>query len=233
MKKKYLLLLLIIFLLTGCKVDYKININKDLTVVEEIKMTGTEEFFKLYNKTSKTNVLKMLLEEDENVKLLIENGYEYELKEGKEPYVIATKKYSSLEEYQKNTIFKNQIFEDINISKSGKKYHFETGEFIPNDEEEQGRYFIRDLTVNVSSYYMLDGNYETKDDKNNILKYKLKDTSQDFNVNFSVNTLFRHIPNFKIYVFAFIFGIALFFFWRSIYKTEKKKKKDKKDENFD
>ena len=60
--KKIVLLLVIVFLITGCSVKYNITINEDLTLVEEAKLTGTDDFFANYYKTTRKNVLKSIVE---------------------------------------------------------------------------------------------------------------------------------------------------------------------------
>ena len=58
--KKWLLLIISIFLITGCKVEYNITINDNLSVSESVNMTGTDDFFDVYYKTLRINVIKMI-----------------------------------------------------------------------------------------------------------------------------------------------------------------------------
>ena len=112
--KKVLLLIGCIFLFTGCKVEYNLVINNDLKVYEEVKMTGTDEFFDSYYKSSRINVLNMVF--DDSRKEELKNlGYKYEIVEGITPYVLANKTYNNISDFSNNTIFASQYFEKIDV----------------------------------------------------------------------------------------------------------------------
>ena len=105
--KKYLILIPLILLVTGCKVQSNIIINKDLTVKEMVNMTETSEYFNNRYKELPLTVIKSLLSSGKREETLRQNGYEYEISElDNTPSVLATKNYSSLEEFANNTIFK-------------------------------------------------------------------------------------------------------------------------------
>ena len=44
MNKKTIILILSLFLLTGCTINYDVTINKDLTVVENMEILGDDRF---------------------------------------------------------------------------------------------------------------------------------------------------------------------------------------------
>ena len=62
--KKIILLIGIVFILTGCSVEYNLTIDKNLKAIEELEMTGTKDFFDIYYKNSKLSVVSMLLEDN-------------------------------------------------------------------------------------------------------------------------------------------------------------------------
>ena len=92
--KKIVFLVLSIFLITGCSVKYNLVINEDLSITEEAKLTGTNDFFANYYKTTKKNVLKTQLEQYQDI--LNEKGYTYKLVEDTTPFVNVSKKYDEM-----------------------------------------------------------------------------------------------------------------------------------------
>ena len=60
--KKIVVLIIGIILLTGCSVKYRVDINEDFSVNENVLVAGTEELYSNYYKTTKKNVLKSLLD---------------------------------------------------------------------------------------------------------------------------------------------------------------------------
>ena len=63
MKKKWFLII-VILLLTGCSVEYNVDINKE-NVTEQVIIYENQDFYDIYSKTSKLNALKELLSYDE------------------------------------------------------------------------------------------------------------------------------------------------------------------------
>ena len=74
--KKWLLLIICVFLITGCKVEYNVTINDDAKVLESVNMTGEDAFFDTYYKTLRINVIKSLLAANGNEDLLKDNHYD-------------------------------------------------------------------------------------------------------------------------------------------------------------
>ena len=87
--KKIILLFIIAVVLTGCTAKYQITINEDLTITEEAQLSGTDEFFSTYYKSTKKNVLKTQLDSYKDI--LDENEYQYKLIEEDIPYILLQK----------------------------------------------------------------------------------------------------------------------------------------------
>ena len=82
---------------------------------------------------------------------LRQNGYEYEISElDNTPSVLATKNYSSLEEFANNTIFKEQFYKNIIITNNNNIISFKTGEIIPYDEENIELYNVENCSVTIT-----------------------------------------------------------------------------------
>lgn len=181
--KKILLLLGCIFLITGCKVEYNLVINNDLTVDEHVNMTGTDEFFDNYYKSSKINVVNMVFDKNRR-DILNKNNYSFEIIEQYTPYVVARKKYDNITDYVRNNIFYEQYFKDININENDGIVSFQTGEFIPVNPDSLERYDIKVSTIKIKiPYKVIEQNAQKYDDKTNTYTWYISDETTDFSLN--------------------------------------------------
>ena len=136
--KKIGLLVISLLLITGCSVQYNLKINEDLTIVEEASLTGTEEFFANYYKTTKKNVIKDSLELYQDI--LKENNYSYELIDSSTPYVKVNKKYNNIMDYTKNSILFNDYFDEVKYTENGNIKKIETVGFNENNPDDPNRF---------------------------------------------------------------------------------------------
>ena len=110
--KKIILILLMIGLCCGCQVNYQLEINKDLSVQENLKATKDSSFFEEYENSSMGRVVSLIIrpyldtlnDNKYNVNNLITDSY---------GGVTINKKYKSLNEYSKNTILSSQFTDNI------------------------------------------------------------------------------------------------------------------------
>lgn len=186
--KKVIILGLFILLITGCKVDYNLIINEDLTVRETVNMTGTDEFFDSFYRSSRMNVVKMLLEEGRKDDL-IKSGYQYEIKDALNPYVVANKSYTNLEEFSKQTIFLKQYFDSLNVSKENGIISMQTKNFNPIIEDSIDRYVIRFSKVSITvPYEVTENNAKSYDRKTNTYIWYIDDKTENFSLLLSYDT---------------------------------------------
>lgn len=186
--KKILLLIGCIFLITGCKVEYNLLINNDLTVSEKVMMTGTEEFFDIYYKSSKLNVINTTFTDREK-KRLDDNGYQYEIVDAITPYVLAKKNYDNVLDFGNNTIFYEQYFEKIDVTNNDGIVSIKTGEFLPIEPDNPNRYDITKMVVEIKCAYDVIENNATKYDlKTNTYTWYIERDAKDFSINFSYDT---------------------------------------------
>ena len=177
-----------IFIITGCKVEYKLKINDDLTVQESVTMTGTDEFFNNYYKSSRLNVINMLLN-DERKKQLTENGYQYEIVEQTTPYVLATKKYNNIEEFSSKTIFFNQYFENLEVVNDEGIISIKTQDFIPINPDFIERYDIKTTKIEITvPFKVVSSNATRFDAKTNTYTWYISDETTDFSLDLSYNS---------------------------------------------
>lgn len=105
MKIKRILLVLLVFLLTGCSATYNINLKANSNVYENavIKINDTEDNY--------SRILKLI----ENYNISTKN---YKISRDSENIVITyDKKYNSVESYVLNSFLYKQIFNDIQVDK--------------------------------------------------------------------------------------------------------------------
>ena len=211
--KKILLLLGCIFLITGCKVEYNLVINNDLTVFEEVKMTGTDEFFDNYYMSTKINIVNMIFNEGKQ-NTLKENGYSYEIINENTPYVIAEKKYNDLSQYSKNTIFFQQYFDSVNVTENDGIVSLNTGEFIPNNPDSLERYDIKTSTIKIKSpFKVVENNASLYDEKTNTYTWYIENDTTDFSINLSYDSNEIYVPpkdniNIILIIVAIIFMVG-------------------------
>ncbi len=138
MKRRILFILsFILIFCAGCTANYNVVINKDGTVEEKLYAYEKEEFFQQYPKSSKGLVISYILEP--YLDKLNENNYTVENNITEtNAGVNITKKYSSFEDYVKNSIIYNQFTDEIKYDKNGKKETISlTGNFCHSDQNQE------------------------------------------------------------------------------------------------
>ena len=189
--KKIFWIIAFVFLLTGCTAQYNLIINEDLSIVEEAKLSGTNEFYSNYYKSTKKNVLQTIL--DRYTELLEQNGYEYKLVADNNPYVYLKKKYDTIDDYTKNTILLNDYFDKINYTESDSIIKIETEGFHENNPEDPNRFDIKELSISIKCpYKVVNHNAKSFNKKTNTYYYDLSkenkiileyDKNKKFNAN--------------------------------------------------
>ena len=202
--KKILLLIPLIFLITGCRVDYKIEINKDLSVVEQINMTETSETFSRRYKEFDKTVLNSIFNSGNRKETLTDNNYQYEESTmSSYPSILATKTYSSLDEFSKNTIFKDEFFGSVATTTEGSLITFIANDLIEYDSENIDLYDVSECVVSITLPYVVSSNNaDSYDKKTNTYKWKLSSQEpKEIKITFDKN---------KIYVYNVFMYISLF-----------------------
>lgn len=146
--KKFILILLMIGLCCGCQVKYQVNINEDLTVEERVRATRSAEFFEGYENSSVGRVVGIILRpylDTLNENEYVVNNYITETNSG----VTINKKYSSLDEYAKNTIFISQFGDKINVTKDGSKITISTKGQFSYSEQDQSRIPVNSASISI------------------------------------------------------------------------------------
>ena len=220
--KKILALISLLFLLTGCTVNYHVTINEDLSVLEEVKIYENEDFYDMYYKTSKSNALKTFLDEYKDD--LEKNNYEYEIIKDTNPYVILRKKYKTMEEYLQNGKLFNDYFDEINYHKDGDIVKITTNGFNPMDDDVPERFYIDNLEIAITSSYKVINHNATRISKDtNTFYYEIDDNTEEFSIILEYDTSKKFNANHDLYVVMMILIGITVASWIFIIINKKKK----------
>ena len=229
---KKILILLIPFLLTGCaSVQYNLNINKDLNVVEEVNISATKEYFNDYYMNLPITIVRRAYNNDEVMKPIKENGYTYELRKDNNPYpsVFVSKKYDSLNDYTNNMVFKGQSFDEIFVTEDNNLINIKTkgfNQYAPDDSgDDNNRYPISDLSINISLPFVVTNNNADKyNAKTNTYIWLINEKTQDKEINITFDKTRIYIYNLYFYIglgiFVIIVIIGLYFVLKVIRKNK-------------
>lgn len=220
--KKIIILIIALFILTGCSVKYNITINEDLTLIEEAKLTGTEEFFSTYYKTTKTNVLKSFI--DIYKTGLEENNYQYELIEDSYPYVKLTRKYDNASDFVNKSQLFNEYFEEVKYTEDGNIKKIETIGYIGSIPDDPDQFDIKELEIVITCpYKVINHTAKEVDKKTNTYYYELNDDNNKILLEYDINTKFN--PNADLITYLIILGGVLVLTWVIIIYLIKKNNK--------
>lgn len=186
--KKILFLIICILMITGCKVEYNLVINDKINIEEKVSMTGTEEFFANYYKSSKLNIVNMMLDE-ENQELLSSNNYEYQIIKASTPYVLATKKYHNINDYANNSIFIKPYFKDVNVLENNGIVTLYINNYMPVSSDEIERFYLSGCLINIKlDYQVIENNAMKYDEKTNTYSWYINEETEDLNIRLTYDT---------------------------------------------
>ena len=230
--KKIILILIIIFITTGCvSSDYNLTINKDLSVDEEVFISATEEYFNLFYMDYRLTIVKGVYNNNEIMKNLSNNNYSYKLiEEEKRPGVLVNKKYNNLNDYTKETIFKNQSFSDIEYIEKDNLITIQTKDFLPYVEDKTDvRYPISDLNINIKVPYIVTSNNADNIDKvTNTYTWYINSETKDKKIEITFDKNKIYVYNLSMYIFIIILIILIFIVGIIVFKIVKKNKRNNK-----
>lgn len=223
--KRIIILLSIIFLLTGCTVKENIKINKDLSVEEKIEMHESRDFFNSRYKMLPINIVKDILYSNDRDKVLKENGYDFKIENNSNyPYVIANKKYSTIEDFTNNTIFKNQYFNNVVTSNNNNLISINASDFILHDEQDVNYYYVDNLYINITlPYVVTDNNADKYKASTNTYTWIINDKTENKEIKLTFDKNRLYIYNLGLYISI---GIALGLIVIGIYIIFKLRKKN-------
>lgn len=148
-KLKLLIVVSFIALTCGCSVEYKFNINEDLTIDEEAEVKETMSYFEEnYTYYHSSEIIDIFWERF--IKKHPTEGYKY-FHNSDETGAIVTNSYTSIDDYINKTSMYNQFFEDIEYNVDNNKITLKTtGKFYPYNEQDFSRYAIDNINIKIT-----------------------------------------------------------------------------------
>ena len=179
MKKiKYILILIIVLLFTGCSGNYNLTFNKDLSLTEELnvnidnKENTYETTYSLFEKAG--------IDPDKYEILIVEDKVRIKYKE----------KYSSFEKYYLDSKLYKMLFENIEYKKDNKGMVINTKSILKLDDKDNqniiNSYDISDFKININTPFSVnDSNADSIKDNTYTWILNSKDTFKEISIDFS------------------------------------------------
>lgn len=158
---KYLFLLLVIVLFTGCSVNYDLNIDNDLSVTEKVEATEKEDTVKANTGLDKDKAVDYLynIYKRDNIDPSISTRID-----GKNLVVSATTSHKSIDDYVDN--FSSDLFKDVKLSKSGNLYTLTFKQSDKLSDTNSMTPIYDKVTINITLPYKVTDNNADKVYKN-------------------------------------------------------------------
>ena len=216
MKKIRLILLVsILFLLSGCSGTYDITLNQNLTIDEKVTL-DVKDTGGIYEKAKQLFI-------NNNID---EKKYKVVQKDNKVS-ITYNESYDSIEDYVLNSILYKQLFDDINYTKQKNKIEFNTIGKLKLDSKNQidiiNDYNIDLLLINFNTDLKV---YETNADESYEGKYTWRLTSDttEKEIKIQLNPTNREFNYKYIIVLVLIVLVSLFFLIRFLRKIKRSSK---------
>lgn len=223
--KKILILIPLIFLVTGCRVNYNLEINKDLTVTEQVKMTESPDYFENRYKELPKTVIDSILNSGSRKQILLDNDYDIsDTKMNSYPAILATKTYNSLENYSKNTIFKDEFFKSFNIKENDNQITFEATDLVEYDSENVDLYDVAGCTISIKVPFVVTNSNADKHNRvTNTYTWTLSsENPKEIKITFAKNKLY--VYNILTYISIFIIIVIILVIFIVVLRMNKKNK---------
>lgn len=195
-KIRIIILFLFVILLTGCKGEYNLIINKDLSLSENIKLS-IDNKDGVYEKTMK-------LFEDNNI-----DDSMYNVTQTDDYVNIQYKEdFRNFEDYFLNSKFYSRLFTDENYNKDNKEISYSgiaNLKFDDSDNSDLNNSFnITDLKIKVDIPFSIKNNNADKVEKNS-LTWILKKNDSNKRINFT----FDYLKSNNLYLLIIIICLAI------------------------
>ncbi len=169
---KKIALLFILFIISGCSVNYNLTLNEDMTVSEKVVASEKTKRMEAYTRMKGDQAVSYLY----NIYKLEGINYSIITREKNDTtYSTVTTSYSDINEYASN--FHSDVFKNVNVTKDGNNVYFEAtqSELLSNS----GNYNLLydDITVYIKiPFKVIDSNADEVNKNTYIWKIKKSDT---------------------------------------------------------
>lgn len=220
---KKILILLVCLLLTGCNVNYNVNITDELKITEEAIIRGDEELYSAYFRTSRNKVLNEFL--DIYGDTLRENNYEYNLIKGENPYVNLKHSYNNINEYLNSSKLFNGYFDRIDYKVDGNKIKIETIGFHYNIADDPERFYVNNVDIAINlPFKVINHNATMVDENTNTYYYNLSSKTENFKIMLEFDSSTKFNPNMKTIIKILILIGVIILTWFLVYYSNRRKK---------
>ena len=220
--KKLVILVCLLFLVTGCSVKYYVDIDEDLKITETAYITESDDFYKAYYRTTKINALNYVLNIYKDY--LDESNYDAKLLTDKEPQIKVQKEYQTIEEYLNSSLLFNDYFEEIKYEKEGDILTIETVNFNQNDPDNPDRFISEKFDVIIRPAYKVKESNATKIDKdNNAYHFEYNSDMDDFKIFMKIDTSSKFIYNLNTYIIIIVSILCIIGSWVAVVVLNNKK----------
>jgi len=180
-KIKILLILLVIFITTGCTANYSLNVNKNGSINEEIIVKDLTTKLDNSKYGSADQIIEMIL----NDQYYNISGYRIEKIEGKYTGIKLTRDYISFEEYKNKTKAYDYLTKESTLTRKNNIVSIETSNIT--NISKQDLYKVDNLYVKIvlPYYKVTDSNYDSAR-KHSEYSWNIKVNNKD-NIEFNYN----------------------------------------------
>lgn len=196
----------------GCKVNYSVNIEKNLSVKESIRATESEEFFKEYTNSSIGRVVSFI--SAPYLETLNQTGYLYTTAIGKKDGgAIVTKDYDSIEDYVNQTIVTSQFTnERISYNRDGDMVTLSAIGKFSTSEQDQTKIYIDEASISLSiPFEVVDNNADRVMGNTYIWDFDNKNSEErEIKISFNAKVLEENKDKVnKVYLYLIIAGLII------------------------
>lgn len=196
MKKYKVVFISILFLLlTGCSVEYNLNIKDDLSIEESADIEETYSFFEEnYTYYNSSEVLDLLWQQYSPEYADSAYTYTHNLNE---TGINVKATYSNIDEYIDKAKVYKQVFENVSCEKNGNVVTLRTtGQFYKYNTQDPERFPIDSITLNIFIPYDVRNTNADNIDGNKYTWYILKDTKdKKIEITFDISKKKEQINN--------------------------------------
>lgn len=179
MKRIKFLILLFILFLTGCSVEYNLQINEDDTISEYLtaseKTDRLESMTRLKDKQATSYLYNMFKRDNENININYTQKDNY-------TYAYANTSHDSLQEYA--TKFKSDIFDKVTVEKNDSIVSFYSVQSKLINNNSSYSLLYDDITINIKiPFKVIENNADSV--KNDIYTWKISESDKLKEIKFS------------------------------------------------
>lgn len=205
MKKKLLMVLVSLFILTGCSVDYSITFDKNMKVNETMHATETDEFYSNYPNSSYQRVISFILEP--NLDFLNHNDYNVNIEEyNGNKGVKIERDFLDFNEFRNISLIYLQAVDGIEFIEDGSYITLKAKVSINTNEQDQERYYVSNLKLNIELPFVVKDSNADKVKKNVYTwNFDANNNNREIIITFNKDKL---NINYKLYIM--IAGVILF-----------------------